>query len=210
MTRAIYQSMFLSLSALLMAALFVLQPTADQDMQKFQSEIRGHFAQAASELVAGESFAEPFALVWTSVNNFYTISADESVALLEDSTLSDIALMFDADYFSNMAMIQAPRVARVVQEEALLNIVPMSDEASSIDPYFNEDLAYSPDGNGVVAGDSIDASAEVPMEPAQKVTWITLNDSITNFPYCVAVFNGTVNSYPGACARDEIAKVYEN
>lgn len=206
MTKAVYQSMFVSLSALLMAVLFVLQPTSNPDMEDFQSRIRGQFAQAATELIAGESFTEPFALVWNSVYGFYSESADQAIALLEDDGITSLALMFNSDYLFDVEVASAPLIARAPYEEALMNIIPMSEVESLIDPYFNEDLAYVDNFGGTIAGESIDISEE---EPAPLV-WMTITDSITAFPYCVAVFNGTINSYPGACAADTLTPVYEN
>jgi hypothetical protein len=208
MTKAVYQSMFISLSALLMAALFVLQPTSSPEMDEFQSQVREQFASAAHELMAGESFAAPFALVWNSVDAFYSESADQAVALLDDRALASLVLMFDSDYLSDIEIAAGPMVARAPQEEALINIIPMSEAESLLDPYFREDLAYVQLNGGTVAGESIDASQ--PMEDEPPLVWMTITDSITEFPYCVAVFNGTINSYPGACASDDSNPIYEN
>jgi hypothetical protein len=206
MTKAVYQSMFVSLSALLMAVLFVLQPTGNQDMKDFQSQVSQKFAQAATELLAGENIVEPLALVWNSVNGFYAESADEAIALLDDGGIATLALMFDSEYLYDIEIASAPILARAPLEEALTNIIPMNEVESLIDPYFNEDLAHVGDFGGTVAGESVDVSEEA----ATPVVWMTINDSITSFPYCVAVFNGTINSYPGACAKDDLKHVYEN
>jgi hypothetical protein len=206
MIKAVYQSMFVSLSALLMAVLFVLQPTSNPDMEDFQSRVRGQFAQAATELMAGESFTQPFALVWNSVHSFYSESANEAIALLEDDTIATLALIFDSEYLLDKEIAAAPVIARAPYEEPLANIIPMSEAESLLDPYFNEDLVYENNSGGVVAGESIDISQEEPV----PLVWMTITDSITEFPYCVAVFNGTINSYPGACANDSLTTVYEN
>jgi hypothetical protein len=210
MTKAVYQSMFVSLSALLMAVLFVLQPSPSPEMQEFKSQIHEQFAQAAMELIAGESFVEPFTLVWNSVNGFYSESADQAVALLDDDIIASLALIFNEEYQNNVAIVSAPMSARVLAlEEPLLNIIPMGEAESLLDPYFSEDLAYIEHYGGVVAGESTDANHDA--EP--PVAWMTINDSITTFPYCVAIFNGTINSYPGGCASDannHLTPVYEN
>jgi hypothetical protein len=217
MTKAVYQSMFVSLSALLMAALFVLQPADSQEMKDFQSSLRQQFTQAATQLVEGESFTEPFALVWSSVDSFYSESANEAIALLHDDSITSLALMFNGDYQLDREIAAAPVIARndVYVEEALTNIVPdnfvaaiVPDEVESLlDPNFNEDLVYDQATGGRVAGESIGTDPQP--EPA-PVVWMTISDSITAYPYCVAIFNGSINSYPGACAKDERAPVYEN
>lgn len=189
-----------------MAVLFVLQPTGDSDMKNFQAEVREQFVQAGTQLMAGESFIEPFALVWNSVQEFYSESANEAVALLDDATLANISLMFNSEYLTNIEIAAAPIIPRPPYEEALVNIIPMSEAETLLDPHFNEDLAYTENFGGVVAGESVDVS----QEKAAPVVWMTINDSITEFPYCVAVFNGTINSYPGACAEDNLSPIYEN
>ena len=218
MVKALYQSMFVSLSALLLAALFVLQPTSNTEHSVFQDTIKEQFAAAALELIEGESFTEPISLVWSSVNDFYSESADSAIALLEDQSLSSLALMFDGEYQLAVETLAAPVIARAPYEEPLLNIVPMEDVESLLDPNFSEDLAYQqisaqPEEDGQVAGVSIEADMLVASEPEPQqapVVWLTVRDSITSYPYCVAVFNGTVNSYPGACAKDETQHVYAN
>lgn len=194
-----------------MAALFVLQPTNDADMNKFRAEVGQKFAHAATELMAGESFAEPLTLVWNSVYDFYSASADQAIALLDDEGIAQLALMFDSEYLADVEVVSKPLVMRtLMQEEALLNIIPMDETESLLDPNFREDLAYVGNSQGQVAGESVDISSEVTSPP---VVWMTIQDSITEFPYCIAVFNGTINSYPGACAVDDesnSARVYEN
>ena len=219
MVKALYQSMFVSLSALLLAALFVLQPTNNTDHSVFQDTIKEQFATAALQLVGEESFTEPISLVWSSVHEFYSESTDEAIALLEDRSLTSLALKFDVQYQLAMQAVNAPVLAQASLEEPLLNIVPMEDVESLLDPNFSEELAYQqnsmqPEVDGRVAGISTDIDVEVVADPEPKtvpVVWMNVNDSITNYPYCVAIFNGEVNSYPGKCAQDDsLYHVYEN
>lgn len=214
MVKALYQSMFVSLSALLLAALFVLQPTSNTDHSVFQDTIKEQFAAAALELIGDESFiTEPISLVWTSVNAFYSESADEAIALLDNPGFTNLALMFDGEYQLAVQSLRTPVIARAPYEEPLLNIVPMDDVESLLDPNFSEDLAYEQnylqlEKDGRVAGISTEVDVEVVEEPVQTappVVWMTVNDSITSVPYCVAVFNGEVNSYPGVCAEEDDA-----
>jgi hypothetical protein len=228
MTKAVYQSMFISLSALLLAVLFVVQPTDSQDMKAFQNQIKEQFAQASMQLLRGPNLGEPFALVWSSVDAFYAESATAAIALLQNDALSDLALLFDSNYEQNMEVAFAPIVGRIIEptEEALLNIVPYDENEYLLDPYFNDDLVYMLDENGevsgIVAGESIDASdvpadsqvrsqPEEPLVQRPPVTWMTITDSITGQPNCVAIFNGTINAYAGPCAKeDAIIQLYEN
>lgn len=206
--------MFVFLSTLLLAVLFVLQPTDNSEMNIFKAEIKQQFAVAASELMGGESVAEPFAVVWSSVAAFYDESTTQAIALLDNETFVQMALALMPSYKEDLRIASTPVVARAIlpTEDALLNIIPYSENEIFLDPYFSEDLAYMPEG-GRILGESIRVDAETKLEPtrAVPVVWTNLNDSITGEAYCVAIFNGTVNSYPGMCAKDEAsAPVYEN
>ncbi|MBX4188329.1 MAG: hypothetical protein KW793_04325 [Candidatus Doudnabacteria bacterium] len=216
MTRAIYQSMFVSLSMLLMAVFFVVQPSDKEEMKAFQTQLKEEFSIASAEILQGESFVEPFAFVWSSISNFYDVSANEALALLQpDSAFNDLAMMFNKEYQANLKIAAVPVLPHPPTEDALINIVPVDENEFLLDPYFNEDLAYGILGEGVVAGESIDIYEddiiEKPISPVPPVVWRTINDSITGDPNCVAIFNGTVNAYPGPCAQEEdLGQVYEN
>jgi hypothetical protein len=218
----VYQSMFGFLSALLLALLFILQPTSDKDLIVFQKEVHSQFAQATTELVAGESLVEPFAFIWSTVNSFYDQSANEALALIQpDEAFSDLVMSFIPSYHENLKVASAPFVTNLPHEEPIYNIVPMNDAEALLDPYFSHDLLTTE--GGVVAGESIDISRE-PFDGDTQVdnlennnvalvpvTWVTINDSITGAPNCVAIFDGTVNTYPGSCAQENaIIEVYEN
>src|SRR5690606_18244515 len=101
----------------------------------------------------------------------------------------------------------SPMVTRPPNEPPIYNIVPS----------FNEDLAYQPQQSGIVAGESLSSDPDtrvsaVPVQPVEphRASWINLTDSITGASYCVAVFNGELNSYAGPCAKDEQYYIYEN
>jgi hypothetical protein len=213
MNKVLYQSMFVFLSALLLSALFVLTPTDDKDVVAFQNEIKNQVASAAVEVLGEQNYAEPFALIWSTINNFYYQAADETIALLQpDDEFINLALMFDSEYQLAVEIINQPVLARVIvpTEEALVNIIPMSEAELLIDPYFNEDLAYFEEYGGVVAGESTHVDENEQEFQAPAVVWTTINDSITGYPYCVGIFNATVNSYPGPCAEEDNFKIRQN
>jgi len=204
MTKAVYQSMFVSLSMLLLALLFVISPTEDKDLLSFQENIKNKFAQATVEVIGYQSFTEPFAFVWSTVEEFYDESATAAIALLQpDESFTELALMFSSQYQVDKLVAGTQIAMRPPTEDAVLNIVPMSEAESLLDPYFNEDLAYVEEFGGTVAGESI----TVGEEDRPPVVWTTLTDSITGFPFCVAIFNTEINSYPGACVEEEMPAV---
>lgn len=246
MTKIIYQSMFYSLGVMLMALVFVIQPTDSPEVNKFQKEIKSRFVSAGQELLAGPSVAEPFVLVWSGVASFYDESSTQAIALLQDQALTDLALSFNADYQLHLALAENPLPLRVATEEPLTNIVPEGLVASGfhlvnypdstlayddtdfiLDPEFNENRAYEQYAGshseevalddvanglngGRVAGESTVATEWLAASASSAPVWVTVNDSITNYPYCVGIFNGTVNSYPGTCATESRGKIYEN
>jgi hypothetical protein len=61
-------------------------------------------------------------------------------------------------------------------------------------------------------GESIDVFENPEPTPVvPPVIWTTITDSITGAPNCVAIFDGTVNAYPGMCAQEsDTIQVYEN
>jgi hypothetical protein len=210
MTRAVYQSMFIFLSMLLLAVLFVVQPTKDESLAQFQNEIKQQFATAAAEVLGDQNYSEPFAFVWYGVEQFYNQSTVETLALIQPNEgLIDFALTLDGDYQADLETGAERIVRRPATEEPVLDIVPVALGEEIIDPYFNEDLAYHEEFGGVVAGESIDVNEEEIKLP--PVIWVTVNDSISGYPYCVGIFNGEINSYPGVCAEEVLApKVQQN
>lgn len=208
MKRVVYQSMFASLSALLLAVLFVLQPTDNPELKNFQGLVQEQFAQATMEVLGDLNYVEPIALVWSSVESFYEETADQTIALIEDDALVSFALMFNAEYLSDVEVASSPIAMRAPTEEAVYNIIPMSEAETLLDPLFNEDLAYVEEFGGTVAGESITVDEQQQPEIKKApVVWMTITDSITGYPYCVGIFNATVNSYPGVCATEEESAV---
>lgn len=220
MARAAYQFMFISLSAILFAVFFIVSPTQEADVAKFQNEIKEKFATAATQAWGKSSVVEPLVLVWNSMDVFYTESATQTLALIKPSeSFIETVLAFDGNYQASKQIAAAPMVVRPPQEEPIYNIVPTSPSENLIDPFFNENLAYILDDEGKVAGESVgleevmedeELGYEYVPAPMRTAMWVTLNDSITGVPYCVSIFNGELNSYPGTCARDSETLIYEN
>jgi hypothetical protein len=207
MAKAVYQSMFVFLSVLLLALLFIVSPTKDKDLLVFQQEIRSQFAQATVDVLGGIDYAEPFVLVWESVDAFYKESAAQTIALLEPTeSVTEMVLMFSEEYLIDKEIASTTLVLRpTIKEDAIFNIVPMSEADLLLDPYFHEDLVYMEEYGGVVAGESISVSEEARPE----ADWKTITDSITGYPFCLAIFNGEVNSYPGPCAQEDAINVVQ-
>lgn len=212
--------MFVFLSTLLMAVLFAVSPTGDAEVTAFQKDLHQKFSSAAAQVIGGYDYAEPFQLVWATATDFYSQSSEQALALLEpDQVFMDLAMSFNSNYVEDMRIASSGFILRPPSEDALLNIVPMDENETILDPYFDENLAYLQINGGIVAGESIDIyeeqeiADEQVIEPpvtAPTVVWATINDSITGYPYCVGIFNGTINSYPGPCAEEHDTKVYEN
>jgi hypothetical protein len=212
MTKALYQSMSVFLGVIAIAVFFVMQPSDDVEVQSFQADIRQMFVQATKELVGDQSFTEPFAMIWTVADNFYKQSADQAIALIQPTDeIVELSLALDSDYQVAKANYSAPLVMRAPFEEPI-SLVSLSrpapqeelavndDPESVLDPKFDEDLAYVEEFGGKIAGESVDVG---PQDPKAHSQWLDLTDSITGEAYCVAIFYGTVNTYPGACAKEE-------
>lgn len=206
MEKVAQQLQYFFLSALLGAALFVMQPTEIKEVVTFQKDIQTKFAQSFVQLVGQQNFVEPFEFVWTGVSDFYSQSTDVAIAMISPSeeTLA-MMLRFDSQYHKDVETIKTAFVPRgFMSEEPIYYMVPVSDAESLLDPYFSEDNNYA--RQGLVAGESITGDQPDPA-PA---TWLNVPDSISGQIYCVGIFDGSVNVYAGTCAYDDIKKSYEN
>ncbi len=187
---------FYGLSAfVLMTAFFVLQPSKTPEVASFQSGIQQQFSMAWEQTLGDEPYFDSLAYVYDSVAAFYDQSAQATVALLtqpeSDAALYHLATATYEVFAKAFVQASAPKVAipvpvrppdgQFMTQAAITNIIP--------------DLSI-----GSVSGASYSHS----QEPINKTvnSWVTLQDNYTGQMYCLAIYNGEVNKYLGACKND--------
>jgi hypothetical protein len=197
-------SIYYSLAFVVVGATsFVLSPSDVPEMTKWQDGVKQEFMVAFQQTVGDQPWFSEFELVFDSVNQFYTDSTDAVVALLNDAEADeDIIYVFGQVYQSFAKAINQnkgsdlayenlslpPMPSNFMAEESIYNIVPYRTIVKTIDAT-----------SGQVAG--ANSEEQVPVN-SPKQPWVTIEDNSTGQLYCLAVYNGTVNNYLGACKND--------
>ena len=194
---------FYSLSALgLGAALFVMQPTYNQNVDQFQSSVKTQFSFAAQEVFGDQPMFASVGTVIASVNEFYNQASDAMIALLSPNE-TDNGLNYVASAtvtsFKTALMTSKPQVAGV-----------STQNADSIEAQPANFMSEAPIENIVPENYVLptnppplsDVNISVDAQPAQTATWSNMTDNITGQVYCVGIFNAEVNRYVGPCKND--------
>lgn len=192
---------FYGLAAVVLgAALFVMSPAQTQDLVAFQSAIKTQVATATVQVFGDQPVFSDVEFVVSSINDFYTQSADAMIALLTPTTSDNDLNYVVAQVYSQFAgmfttHLDQPRVAGVsteivektpanyMQEPALENILPV---------YALPTMPPTPP--------VLEKSVTAVNDNGQ--TWVDLRDASTGQVYCVAIFNAEVNRYIGPCKLD--------
>ncbi len=186
-------SIFYGLSGFaLLMALFVMQPSRVSEVTALQHEMSTQFSVALQQTFGDQSY---FSDVWDVVDGvtaFYDQSTDATVALLtQPESDQDIIYVFKTVYltFADAVSGQHGEVAGVqtispdnfMKEPAIYNILPSNETPN-------------------VAGISVFNTDNQPVNTEKP--WVTIQDNFTGQKYCLAIYNGEVNKYLGACKYD--------
>lgn len=204
MERVIRQLNYAFLCVIMAAAFFVLKPSDSDEVKLFQANLKSDFAQSFASLIGDESFLEPFAFIWNTSEAFYQDTSNQALALLKPTdTMVEFTLRFNKQYQSDKIAAHSDiSLSGYMALDPLINIVPVSDAEKLLDPYFSEEGFES---EGRVAGESIGAGFE-----DKNPVWLTIPDSLNGEVYCLAIFDGVVNSYQGPCVFDEESTIQTN
>ncbi len=186
-------TIFYSLASFVMfMALFVMQNSAIPEVAVLQDTIQHEFSVAFIQTIGDGPMFEDVALVFDSITEFYRQSAEASVALIQDEASDrDLAFIYGQAYHQVvLAFHPAPAVPvtaagpeviadNFMTEPAISNILPAAEELPV----------------GAIAG--------ISTEPVNtQMPWVTMKDNLTGQIYCVALYNGELNKYLGACRYD--------
>ena len=187
---------FYGLSAfVLMTAFFVLQPSKIPEVASFQTGIEQQFSVAWKQTLGDGQYFDSLANIYDGITAFYDQSASATLALLtqpeSDEALYHVAnatyeVLVKAIVHASepkVAAIQAPVLppdGQFMTQAAITNIIPVSV--------------------GNVSGVSI-THDQAPVNDKTN-SWVTLRDNYTGQMYCLAIYNGEVNKYLGACKND--------
>ena len=176
-----------------MTAFFVLQPSKTPEVASYQSGIQQQFSMAWKQTLGDGPYFDSLAYVYDSVTAFYDQSAQAAVALLaqpeSDEALYHVASATYEVFAKALVQASAPKVAipvlppdgQFMTQAAVTNIIPDTS-------------------TGSISGVSFSGV----QEPLNKIvnSWVTLQDNYTGQMYCLAIYNGEVNKYLGACKND--------
>ncbi|MBX4186859.1 MAG: hypothetical protein KW802_01185 [Candidatus Doudnabacteria bacterium] len=197
------QSIYYSLAIfVLAAAFFVMQPSNNQELVAWQSDIVQQLTVASKQTMGDRPWFSDLADVYDGINNFYDEAANATIALFsQPETDEDIIYVFNNVYTSFLQSFRegamTPKVAGLsisqvqtmpqdfMKEEPLYNIIPYRDVVRTVN-----------DASNTLTSDPINPVNS----PAQP--WVTVQDNTTGQLYCLAVYNDTVNKYLGACRDD--------
>lgn len=208
------ETIFYSLSALALgAALFVLQPTHNTDLSRFQFDAKHEFATAALQVFGDDPGAYGYnqaSFIVSSINQFYAEAANATIELIQPlpgqyDDLTYIARNMKNEFVSLYGQIRGmtPQVAGVSTSSEQL-FVPPADFMSQ-PPLANivpDTFSSAPKPAPIVESAQITLpQASTPVPKPQDI-WVNLQDGATGQVYCVAIFNAEVNRYLGPCRND--------
>lgn len=187
------QQLFYGLSIfLLFAALFAMQSSRVPEVAALQSQIQHQFSVAWQQTIGDQPYFDDFGLIYDGVAAFYNQSSSAAISLIRQPE-SDAALayVFKTTYQDFVLAIRGAQLSqklaqvepsvlppeKFMSEQAIMNIVP----------------------GGQVAGASVQSGNPV---NSTNQPWVTIQDNFTGQLYCLAVYNGDVNKYLGACKNE--------
>ncbi len=185
-------TIFYSLASFVMfTALFAMQNSAIPEVAALQDNIQHQFSVALVQTIGDGPVFDDLALVFDSISEFYQESAAASLALVQDEASDrDLVFIYTRAYEQVLLAFHPPPAMPVgaatteitadnfMTEPAISNIIPETTPEV-----------------GVVSGLSNEAVNEV-------MPWVTMRDNLTGQLYCVALYNGELNKYLGACRYD--------
>lgn len=184
-------------SFVLFTAFFVMQPSNVPEVASLQENIQHNFTIAFWQTVGDQPMFDDVLLVYESVSQFYAMSADSVIAMMQQPEVDqDLAYIYGSVFNQLMAIFENPSppaspVVAGIQTEAHLAESFMSEPA-----VYNIIPTQASASPGAVSG--IRQTEPVNLD----VPWVTIKDNFTGQLYCLAVYNGEVNKYMGPCKYD--------
>jgi hypothetical protein len=192
--------------AVLGTGLFMLQPNQSSEVSAWQQSSGEQLSIAWQQTIGDQPWFSEVELIFDSITGFYNQSASATIALIDQpETDQDIIYVYSQVYMTfakafnpnygnqtAIAYTEVPlpeSIPNFMSEEPLYNLVPYREVVKTLQ------VAPTP----VVAGAVI--SLDQPVN-SPEVPWVTMTDNLTGQLYCVAIYNGTVNQYLGACKHD--------
>jgi hypothetical protein len=185
-------SIFYGLSIfVLMTAFFAMQPSKIPEVASLQTQIKQQFSTAWQQTIGDQPYFGGLADVYDGINVFYDESSkvlaslilqqdsDQAIIYVFSHSYGDFAAIFQNKGHVAGSEIVLPDPQHFMVEPAIYNLVPEKQNPEQ------------------VLGANIDS------EPVNGINqWVTLRDNFTGQLYCLAVYNGEVNKYLGACKNN--------
>ena len=164
----------------LLNALFIMQSNQISDnnyvIAEFKQTIRQEFLRAFMQTAGDTPWLGSAEIVIGGIIEFYDQAADELIALLNPRGTDDDLVRVAQAVYSSFKTSEYPEGEYTMTEEPLYNITPAVP---------------------VVAGIQTQNPVNGPNQ------WVTLRDNYTGQLYCLAMYNGEMNKYLGACKKDD-------
>ena len=178
--------------------MFVMQPHQAAPVAAWQGQVKTALSIAWQQTWGDQPVLTAPAEVVSGVAEFYNQSSLALADLLEDSDAdADLSLLAQNTYLQLQVAIQrvSPHTAKAPVQTALapgefMTQPPLYDILPSARP--------AAAATAAVAGLSLPSAQPVNLNNP----WFTAQDAVTGQKYCLAIYNGEVNKYIGACKND--------
>ncbi len=182
-------------------AAFVMYPSNTIELANWQSGVKNDFKIAVVQTLGDQPWFTEVGQVYEAVADFYEQSSSATIALISQPEADEDMIYVFSEVYKTFAKSFQPNHSdnnvaydnvslplpgeNFMTEEPLYNIVPYRTVVTTID-------------TGEVAGASINNTHPVNID----TPWVTIKDNLTGQLYCLAIYNGSVNQYLGACKND--------
>lgn len=185
-------TIFYSLASFVMfTALFVMQNSSIPEVAALQDTIQHEFSVALVQTIGDGPVFDDLILVFDSISEFYQESAIASISLVQDQASDrDLAFIYTQAYEQVLLAFHPPPAM-----PAGAATTETTADNFMTEPAISNIIPEAPPEAGAVSGLSNEAVNEV-------VPWVTMRDNLTGQLYCVALYNGELNKYLGACRYD--------
>jgi len=178
------QQLFYALSIfVLMMAIFVIRPSSVPVVASLQNDMKQKFSVAWQATMSDASYFEAVTTVYDGVADFYDQAASSAIALLNQPQQDEqMYLAFNSAYHFVADAFVAPDRTLAMREVRTIKTKP--GLAREVEPHV------------------LGARTEETTPLNKPNSWVTIADNTTGQLYCLAIYNGEVNKYPGTCPEE--------
>lgn len=186
----------------LLNGFFVLDDgMGERGVMGFKGEVRHEFSRAFVQTVGDKAWFEDVEIVWSGVNDFYSQSADNALALFEPREEEKDAVAV----VGNIVVAFERGVNGIKGDKGMVAGETIEEEFVPQDNFMTEEPIYNiipENDSGSVQGIYYLPFETLPAENTNSNPWVTIIDPVTGQSHCVAIFNNEISEYEGECKQD--------